>query len=459
MAARLARLPRLTLFSGPNCSLCDIAKAELAKVRQTVSVFTTHDGLKVTHTFQRPFQLETINIQDPGQEKWKKKYVYWIPALHLEGKEIAKGRWDAQTILPALDTWQKENMDSKPEDETILGDEEVEVSSGFPVSGSTCFNCGDPGHIVSACPQPINRRLVALSRDIYAFVKVERGSADYKRIHEVEEWRQQRLDFLDIFVPGEIRGATLRDALGERDGDWLENMTLWGYPKGWVNAEDPREKIKQLIWDENCGGDDTFEDFLIFGNDDVAERVYINGEAESLAEKNDAAETEEDDEESDDNPEQDLDSTSTSTLSSTSTLTHPIRWATYPPSHFSSHLLPVYNGFMLPPISHQGSATYTAERHMLWQQIITGTSSDLPPPPNTAPPPIPLPPPPDTEPPPIPPPPPPDTKPPPIPPPPPLYPWPQAATPRGFHSFLVPPAASHNPEDDEEIDMDMSDSD
>ncbi|KAG6817781.1 hypothetical protein H0H87_003189 [Tephrocybe sp. NHM501043] len=98
-AARLGRLPRLTLFSGPDCSLCDIAKAELARVRQ-----------------HRPFQLDTVNIQDPGQEKWKKKYVYWIPALHLEGKEIAKGRWDAQTILPALDSWHKDNKDNKPEE-------------------------------------------------------------------------------------------------------------------------------------------------------------------------------------------------------------------------------------------------------------------------------------------------------------------------------------------------------
>jgi zinc finger CCHC domain-containing protein 8 len=49
--------------------------------------------------------LETINIQDEGQEKWKKKYVYWIPALHLDGKEIAKGRWDAYTIAEALKKW------------------------------------------------------------------------------------------------------------------------------------------------------------------------------------------------------------------------------------------------------------------------------------------------------------------------------------------------------------------
>ena len=115
MAGRAAgRLARLTLFSGPNCSLCDVrhtqralvsnhsltayypcisqtAKAELAKVRQ-----------------QRPFNLETINIQDPGQERWKRKYVYWIPALHIEGKEVAKGRWDAQTVTEALDAWERD---------------------------------------------------------------------------------------------------------------------------------------------------------------------------------------------------------------------------------------------------------------------------------------------------------------------------------------------------------------
>ncbi|KAJ2976016.1 hypothetical protein NUW54_g11639 [Trametes sanguinea] len=92
MAARsgIGRIARLTLFSGPNCSLCDTAKAELAKVRQ-----------------QRPFELETINIQDPGQERWKRMYVYWIPALHVEGKEVAKGRWDAQTVNQALDTWER----------------------------------------------------------------------------------------------------------------------------------------------------------------------------------------------------------------------------------------------------------------------------------------------------------------------------------------------------------------
>ena len=55
----------------------------------------------------RKFQLETINIQDKGQEKWKRKYVYWIPALHVEGEEVAKGRWDATHVNRALNLWEK----------------------------------------------------------------------------------------------------------------------------------------------------------------------------------------------------------------------------------------------------------------------------------------------------------------------------------------------------------------
>ena len=65
-----------------------------------------HTHLKLTCAPQHDFELETINIQDKDQERWKKKYVYWIPALHIEGKEVAKGRWDAQTVSQALDAWE-----------------------------------------------------------------------------------------------------------------------------------------------------------------------------------------------------------------------------------------------------------------------------------------------------------------------------------------------------------------
>ena len=50
--------------------------------------------------------MDVINIQDKGKEKWKEKYVYWIPALHLDGKEIVKGRWGADVVVSALDRWE-----------------------------------------------------------------------------------------------------------------------------------------------------------------------------------------------------------------------------------------------------------------------------------------------------------------------------------------------------------------
>lgn len=85
------------------------AKAELAKVRLLVCSNMPAFLIADITVFvpQRPFHLETINIQDKGQERWKKRYVYWIPALHLDGEEIAKGLWDAQVVNLALDRWEK----------------------------------------------------------------------------------------------------------------------------------------------------------------------------------------------------------------------------------------------------------------------------------------------------------------------------------------------------------------
>jgi zinc finger CCHC domain-containing protein 8 len=134
MTFRGVRIPRLTLFTGPNCSLCDVnissaeykiptdgyvqvAKSTLARVRQSVSYSVENNSF---HSFsllsiQRHFELDTVNIQEPGQERWKKEYVYWIPALRLDGKEIAKGRWDDQTVIQALDQWNQLQQETLPE--------------------------------------------------------------------------------------------------------------------------------------------------------------------------------------------------------------------------------------------------------------------------------------------------------------------------------------------------------
>jgi hypothetical protein len=97
--------------------ISQVVKAELTKIRQTVPRPFLACGCSLTLYLvpQRNFELEIVNIHDPGQEHWRNKYVYWIPALHIDGKEVAKGRWDGQTVTQALNAWQK-TLDGSPED-------------------------------------------------------------------------------------------------------------------------------------------------------------------------------------------------------------------------------------------------------------------------------------------------------------------------------------------------------
>lgn len=58
---------------------------------------------------QHPFTLDIVDIHSEKGDRWKKKYEWWIPALHLEGEEILKGRWDHNDVEKALDVWKKYN--------------------------------------------------------------------------------------------------------------------------------------------------------------------------------------------------------------------------------------------------------------------------------------------------------------------------------------------------------------
>ncbi|KAI0672695.1 hypothetical protein C8Q78DRAFT_1152141 [Trametes maxima] len=342
MAARtgIGRIARLTLFSGPNCSLCDIAKAELAKVKQ-----------------HRPFELETVNIQDPGQERWKRKYVYWIPALHLEGKEVAKGRWDAQTapLYPSVPLYERHHGE-------VLGEEAEGEEDHTGVR--RCFNCGSPGHMVSGCEEPFNGALVALSRQMFDFYHGGlRGPL--QRIHEAVAQRHQRLLWLDEFEPGQIKGTLLREALGLREGDlgrdalWLRRISVWAYPPGWVGEHDPREDVRGIITEgprasgESC-------DFTIFG-EGTEEYLVIPGDTSAYMETQ---------------------STESETLSSSSVSLR--RWATYPDTYFQWQKLPVYKGHCLPVLNDPSpvafSSTFSDDRQALWESILAGNPAPHAPP-------------------------------------------------------------------------------
>ena len=296
--------------------------------------------------------------------------------------------------------------------EIVIGQEAHPDTPTPDNASSRCFNCGSPDHIVNACSLPLDRAVVSLSRQYFYFYQSLRGVVEFQRIHIVEEWRRQRLEWLDTFEPGVIRGPHLLDALEGRGGEWLANMALWGYPSGWSSVKDPRDRIRHLILSENASDEDdigAFGPFFIFGDDAHPETVEPLTESES--ESDDTGEGEPSDDES-----------TTISLSSDAlepddqSIPTPRRWAEYPSTHFSSHLLPIYNGTQLPPISHLGSSTYTLDRQKLWHRLISGSAppgttppwrlpgafsvlTDLshpisapPPPPSTTPPPLPPPP-------------------------------------------------------------------
>ncbi|KAH8099636.1 hypothetical protein BXZ70DRAFT_908019 [Cristinia sonorae] len=421
MAGVARRIPRVTLFSSPTCSLCDGAKAILNEARQR-------------HTFD----LDVINIQEPGQERWYRRYRYWIPAIHLEGKEIAKGRFDSKPVLEVLEEWKQAQAEEQiKKDEVhlyhsgtdgVLGEAAGQKNA---IAGRLCFNCGEPDHAVSSCPEPRDRELIALSRQMFEFYN-DGPMMTLRQFGEATEWRIQRLRWLEEFQPGEVKGSDLRDALGLSGDDtgsyapWLPRMADWGYPPGWVAVADPRLRVWDVITRDTEEEDQHDEDgnaerdtLVIFGEDTEPEIVTIPlrfgmGEVSRPIDDDD-------------------DHSSSDTLSSTDTPNanspRPSirrRWATYPDTYFSSELLPTYDGNRLPAFNLPSESNLYGHDYQAQSESFVSLGSPPPPPPCEPPPPLP---------------PPPPGPPPPTPPPPPSE----------------PPPPLPEPGCDEDSDMDMSD--
>jgi len=267
----------------------------------------------------------------------------------------------------------------------ILGDE-AEDRSSLDESTSHCFNCGSTLHVVSSCSAPRNIELIALSRQMYNFFKPSRP-VEPMTISAAAEFKHQRRQWISSFEPGHVRGSLLREALGLHDDDepdlpWLKNMADWGYPSGWFSEVDPRERILQQIDDLFVETFDPTEGdhLLVIVDDDAIEVLDIG--APHIYERSQGVVRH------DRSP-------------------HGVcrRWARYPPTHFSSDHLPVYNGTRLPPILPTTSSTFSSERHLLWERIMYGGADStraqrlvsqhdpFPPPPTIPPPPLPPPPP------------------------------------------------------------------
>ena len=236
--------------------------------------------------------------------------------------------WDYWTH-PGVISYHRLDGQILGEVEQLEGDTELSSQS---TPGPRCFNCGSVEHLLSSCPDPRNRALIDLSRQLFAFF-AEDASQNWKRIHEVEEWKLRRLEWTNTYRPGEITSSLLRDALGSRDAcgtpnmPWLENISLWGYPPGWISGEDPVERVRRQILDKDgSGSGDTGHDnhSCLF--------VVLNDTPE-------------------DSETLQLDcSPAPAPPNPPSEAGTPRRWAAYPNTYFLSDLLPAYTGRVLPPL-------------------------------------------------------------------------------------------------------------
>ncbi|THH17849.1 hypothetical protein EW146_g3038 [Bondarzewia mesenterica] len=423
----IARLARLTLFSGPQCSLCDIAKAELTKVRQS-----------------RQFTLNVVNIQDAGQERWKRKYVYWIPALHRRqgSRQGTLGRADRQpgfrrmgeksasslsgggegavttlevdSLLYFSDVqrlslgtypnpdnpemyWMYSHVSGAYADSSIVYHRHGEVILGASGDAediddglSRCFNCGSTTHLINSCPNPRNAALISLSRQLFSFFRPERASGEPATLLAASESKRERLHFLDAFVPGAIRGLLLREALDLREGDvgenvpWLKSMAEWGYPRGWAAREDPKEEVRRKVENQFIGDieiDEGEGSFIIFGDDsreelDLSQSLNCHSPEDHSSPSDDTPSDSTRSSSDVDAEPTDFDSApsgskSTSRSGSRSPSPPLQRWACYPSTYFSSDLLPLYTGARLPPVRlRPTSTTYSNDRESLWDRIV-----------------------------------------------------------------------------------------
>lgn len=232
----------------------------------------------------------------------------------------------------------------------VLGDVDI-PSIESENKANSCFNCGSMYHHVGACPLPRDRLRISLTRQYYNFFKDD-SSSRHERFVDVSEWQKQRLEWVEEFEPGIIKNPLLRLALGD-DDTHLKKMAMWGYPKGWFSARDPRRVMKEHIL--NVGLPDPHDE----------DPFFIIGDKMELLPSTTTAP----DKQKEQNMNRPLESTG-----------EPRRWARYPPAYFDTDILPVYT----PSFKHvetqapscpnqvDRSSTFTPDRQHLWETIISG---------------------------------------------------------------------------------------
>jgi zinc finger CCHC domain-containing protein 8 len=278
-------------------------------------------------------------------------------------------------LSPYTNDWESYGIYERT-DTYVLGTERENEEEDSTIQ-SRCFNCGHPDHKVTDCPIRANRELIALSRQYHDFYQSARGVGNFQRFHTVEAWRQQRLDWLEEFEPGTIKGELLKDAISNGNDEWLKNISVWGYPLGWVGHIDPRERVRDRIWNENNGDVEELgaaEILEIYGDEEVVELLSFKHSESDEEVKEKRTPT----------PSPTTSRFPSPSLSAPSLCSMPaIRWATYPTSYFSSQALVLYNP---PTRSESWDSSVFIDTESYLNQFST---FNQPPPPQDEPPPLP----------------------------------------------------------------------
>ncbi|KIR74415.1 hypothetical protein I310_02022 [Cryptococcus deuterogattii CA1014] len=294
-------LPRLTLYTGgKECSLCEVAKEQLALLRKT-----------------HPFHLTYFNIRAPPQDVDPREAKKWRRLYHARRMERAKAkgaggderdgrgkqavehqvkkRFEAyRSVLrfPSLQTAQDTTLTTcnqippNPPWRTALGRTFFHLPS--PVGEYTqhernkaeedeCWNCLQQGHSLAQCPYPRDQLQINHSRELFFYARdnlpppwTERYLHDYLNMRVTVQEKERRLKLLETFRPGEV-GKELDQAarmmVDDSDSDemlvgevqttpqkwdkgeyeWIRNIARWGYPPGWTSALSPIEILKDRI--------------------------------------------------------------------------------------------------------------------------------------------------------------------------------------------------------------------
>jgi thiol-disulfide isomerase/thioredoxin len=75
----------VSLIGKRYCGLCDEAEHQILKVKEQI-----------------PFEFEKIDIEKRENKEFLLKYVYEIPVVHLNGKEVMRNAVDSEFLKKVL---------------------------------------------------------------------------------------------------------------------------------------------------------------------------------------------------------------------------------------------------------------------------------------------------------------------------------------------------------------------